>query len=475
VTSTFFGLDMALRALQAHQTGIDVTSHNVANANTDGFSRQNVVLTTTDPFAMPAMNRPATAGQLGTGVIAKDIQRARDGFLDNQWRTEAGTLANATNRQDALEQVEVVLDEPQGVGLNALFNDYYRSWNELSNDPGADAMAVRTTVVQQSLSMTSAFNRIASQLVGIRTGLDSEVSADVAEVNDITDQILAINDSIVQVELTGQTANDFRDRRDVLLDNLSKLVTISSSENTNGSVNVLMGAQVLVSGAASKTDLVALANAGNSNYVDIKYGTAAGPAATVGTSGIAGRLTARDSQIPNYQAQLDTIASNLITATNALHGTGFDVNGAAGVPFFTGTNAATMGVSAAIQANPGMIAASNTSGAAGNNEVALAIAKLQTDMSPPLAVTTVPSSAAYNSLVSGLGTDSRSAENQMDTQKSLVDLLQRRRESISGVSLDEEAVSLLRYQRAYEAAARVMTTYDQMLDKLINNTGVVGR
>lgn len=475
MTSSFFGLDMALRALQAQQTGIDVTSHNVANANTDGFSRQNVNLATTTPFAEPSMNRPSTAGQLGTGVIAKNIERARDGFLDGQWRTESSSLANATNRQDALEQVEVVLDEPQGVGLNDLLNKYYKAWNDLTNDPGADAQSVRATVVQQAISLTQSFNRISNQLVSVRDGLDGQVKDDVADVNDITDQIYAINTSIAKIELTGQTANDFRDRRDVLLDKLSSLVGATSTENPDGSIIVSMGGQVLVNGVTGKTNLVAVPNAGNSNYVDIKYGTAAGPAATIGTSGIDGRLTARDTLVPKYQAQLDTIAANLISATNTIHQTGFDTSGNPGGVFFTGTNAATINVSTAIQNNSQLIAASNTAGAQGNNETALAIAKLQTQMSPPLPSGTVTSDAGYNSLVAGLGTDSRSAQNQVATQQSLVDLLQRRREATSGVSLDEEATNMVRYQRAYEAAARVMTTYDEMLDKLINSTGVVGR
>jgi flagellar hook-associated protein 1 FlgK len=472
--SPFFGLDLALRALQAQQSGIDVTNHNVANANTEGFSRQNVTITTTEPFASPGMNRPASAGQVGTGAIASDIQRSRDMFLDSQWRGQAGSLANATNRRDALEQVEVVLDEPQGVGLNSLFSEYYRVWNELSNDPSASALPVRTTVVQQALSLTTAFNRIAAQLSTIRTGQNLEVVTDVTEVNDITDQILSLNSAIVQTEVTGQTANDFRDRRDVLLDRLSELVQVSTTENADGSVNVLMGAQVLVNGTTAKTDLFSVPNAGNSGFSDITYGSG-GPAATVGPAGLQGRLTARDTQVPAYLTQLNTIAANMISATNSLHTGGFDVNGNPGQPFFTGTDALTINVSTAIQANPSLIAASDTAGAPGNNEVTLAILRLRTSMSPPLASGTPTSETAYNSLVAGLGTDNRSARNEADTQQSLVDLLSRRRESMSGVSLDEEAVSLLRYQRAYEAAARVLTAYDEMLDKLINATGMVGR
>ena len=472
--SPFFGLDMALRALQAQQTGIDVTSHNVANANTDGYSRQNVTIVATEPFAPAGMNRPATAGQIGTGAVASDIQRARDLFLDTQWRTEAGGFANASNRSDALEQVEVILDEPQGVGLSALFNDYYRVWNELSNDPSATSLPVRTTVVQQSLSLTTAINRISSQLSNVRTGQNSEIITDVAEVNDLTSQIQALNGTIVQIELTGQAANDLRDRRDSIMDRLSELVQVSSTENADGSINVLMGAQVLVNGSTSKTDLFTVPNAGNSGFVDVTFGSG-GPAATLGNAGIAGRLTARDTLVPKYQASLNTLASNLIAATNALHTAGFDVNGNAGQPFFTGTDAATIGVNAAIQADPSLIAASDTAGASGNNEVALSITRLRTSMSPPLAVGTPTSETAYNSLVAGLGTDNRTARNEVDTQEALVDLLARRRQSLSGVSLDEEATNLLRYQRAYEAAARVLSTYDEILDKLINGTGTVGR
>jgi flagellar hook-associated protein 1 FlgK len=223
-----------------------------------------------------------------------------------------------------------------------------------------------------------------------------------------------------------------------------------------------------------KTDLFTVPNASNSGLVDVKYGSG-GPAATVGNAGIAGRLTSRDTLVPKYQAQLNTIAANLISATNTLHTSGYDVNGNAGQPFFTGTDAATISVNTAIQADPKLIAASNTAGASGNNEIALSINKLRTSMSPPLASGTPSSETAYNSLVAGLGTDNRSARNETDTQQSLVDLLERRRQSNSGVSLDEEATNLLRYQHAYEAAARVLSAYDEMLDKLINGTGTVGR
>ena len=184
----------------------------------------------------------------------------------------------------------------------------------------------------------------------------------------------------------------------------------------------MMGSQVLVNGGTGKTDLFTVPNAGNNGFVDVTFGSG-GPAATMGNAGIAGRLTARDTLVPKYQAQLDTIAANLISATNTLHTSGFDVNGNAGQPFFTGTNAATISVNTAIQADPSLIAASNTAGASGNNEIALAIIELRTSMSPPLASGTPTSETAYNSLVAGLGTDNRTARNEVNTQEALVDLL----------------------------------------------------
>jgi flagellar hook-associated protein 1 FlgK len=169
------------------------------------------------------------------------------------------------------------------------------------------------------------------------------------------------------------------------------------------------------------------------------------------------------------------MTANLISAVNTLHTAGFDLNGNAGVAFFTGTDASDITVNVAIQADAKLIAASSVAGATGNNETLLAITDLKNSMSPPLAAGTPTTASAYNSLVAGLGINTRTAMNEVDTQQSLVDLLDRRRQSLSGVSLDEEAVSLLRYQRAYEASARVLTSYDEMLDKLINNTGIVGR
>jgi flagellar hook-associated protein 1 FlgK len=487
MSSSFFGLDMALRALQAQQTGIDVTGHNVANANTDGYSRQNVRIATTEPYTDPAMNRPTTAGQLGTGSIAKDIQRARDAFLDTQYRTEDGGLHNALARQDALEQVETVLDEPAGVGISSLLNNFYSNLNQLANDPSD--LPTRTNVTEQAISLTQSFNRISGQLTSIQQGLDNEVVGDVNEINQLTKQIVQYNKTITQVEFNGQNANDLRDQRDSAIDRLSQLVQTSVSEIPKGSANagsvtITLGSQVLVDGSTNtQVDLGTTTSVTNPPFLDVTFGPApASPLATLGNAEIAAKIKVRDTDIggsgSGYLAQLDTIASNLITAVNTIHAAGFDLNGNPGGAFFTGTNAATIGVNAAIQADPRLIAASGTAGTTGNNSAILQIAGLRNSMAaaiPPLAANTPTSLTAYNSLIADLGTNTQSARSDSDVQNSLVTLLTQRRQSLSGVSLDEEATNMIRYQRAYEAAARLLTANDEMLDKLINGTGVVGR
>jgi flagellar hook-associated protein 1 FlgK len=181
-----------------------------------------------------------------------------------------------------------------------------------------------------------------------------------------------------------------------------------------------------------------------------------------------GLIDTRDVTVPGYLAQLDTIASNLITAVNGVHTTGYGLDNVTGRPFFSGISAATMAVDAVIAADPQRIATAAAANQPGDSAIALAIAQLRTTMA-------APPEAAYASLIATLGVDSRNAQDKVTNQDTLVQLLSRRREDVSGVSLDEEATNMIRFQRAYEAAARLLTAFDEMLDTLVNRTGIVGR
>ncbi|MBX5492390.1 MAG: flagellar hook-associated protein FlgK [Chloroflexi bacterium] len=462
-TSTFFGLDLALRALQTQQRGLDTTNHNVANANTKGFSRQSVVMEPTTPFMLPALNRQQQAGQLGTGVIAVTIERARDIFLDVQYRIQDGLQHQAQMAQQALEQIEVVLNEPSDHGLSAQLGAFFNAWQELANDPAS--AGARGSLLQAAAALTAGFNRAAQQLSALQTDLNSQVQARVTEINDLANQIVSLNKQVVQAEAVGQRANDFRDQRDLALDRLAEIVPITVNENADGSLTVLLGGQALVQG--NTADPLVTTPTGPNGFWEVRFSSNSAPVSP--TAGeLRGLLDARDQTVASYLSGLDSVASSLITAVNGLHTTGYGQDGVSGRAFFTGTGAATIALDPSVAGNPQAIAAASAPNAPGDNSIALAIAQLRQSMSP------APEDA-FGALMARLGQESKAAQDLATNQGALVQLLDRRRQEVSGVSLDEEAVQMLRYQKAYEAAARLLTAYDQMLDRLINATGIVGR
>jgi flagellar hook-associated protein 1 FlgK len=445
MTSAFFGLEVGMRALRAQQTALETTGHNIANANTPGFTRQQAILATTTPFTVPGLNAFTGVGQLGTGVQVAAIRRARDMFLDVQYRTEVATQQRAATSQGALEEVEATFNEPSDSGVNSLLSQFFGAWQDLANQP-SDAGA-RASLLQRSASLAEAFNRAAAQLDGVRTRLNDRVAGEVSGLNDLADQVASLNRQIVQIEISGQYANDLRDQRDLLVDKLAELGPITTAEKPDGSLDVLLGGRTLVTGQT--VDKLTVTATGPSGNWEVRF-SSDNALANLPNGRLRGLLDARDQQVPSYRAGLDTIASGLITSVNSFHAAGYGQDGVSGRPFFAGSDAAT------------------AAGQAGNGAEALAIARLRDTMSPPPQV-------AYASLVSSIGAALQSARGLADNQGAVVTLLEQRRESVSGVSLDEEATSMIRFQRAYEAAARLITVSDEILSKLINETGIAGR
>lgn len=462
MSNSFSGLYIAVSGLRAQQVGIDVTTHNVANANTPGFSRQRVQLETTPPLNVPGLVGGAGLGQIGTGVEAEAIQRLRDLFADLQYRGEAGTLAQAKTALETLEQVESVFDEPSESGIAAQLAAFFDAWQDLADDPSDPG--ARAVVVQQAAALAARFNRAAQQLGALRQHLNDRVALGVDEVNRLAAQVAELNEQIVWVENGGMRANDLRDRRDLLLDRLAELAQASATEQADGSVTVSLGTRALVQDDVVDP-LAAVAGAGGMWEVRFASDNAL---ATVSAGELRGLLDARDVQVPGYLARLDGVAAGLMAAVNGLHVAGYGQDGLTGRAFFVGAGAADMAVEAAIAADPGKLGAADAAGQSGNNAIALAIAQLRQAPSPT-------PDAAYAALITALGAETQGAKTRAESESAVAQLLERRRQSAAGVSLDEEAVNMLRYQRAYEAAARVITAIDEMLDKLINSTGVVGR
>ena len=465
--STFFGLDIAYRALQAQQQAIDVVSHNIANASTPGYSRQTAILAATLPFGTPSVTWDAGPGQMGTGVEVIDVRRARYGFLDRQIQNELQTLGQWEKMRDALKQVEAVLNEPSDSGLNSLLSKFWQSWQDLSSAP-QDAGA-RRALVEQAESLASGFQHTYAQLTEIRRDLDRQIVLGSARINDLAQQIASLNVRISQVETLGQRANDLRDQRDLLLDELSRLARVTYYETPEGAINVFLGNRMLV--FRDRAEQLSI-EYDSDKFATIVWDSDGNPIS--GTSGeLYGLQQARDVRLPQIVAELDELAGQIIVSVNAIHRIGFGLDNSTGLDFFLGSGLEDVVVNPDLKSNPERVAAAGASDSPGDNAVALAIARLQRDRTMDGGTTDFGGFLA--SLVSRLGVDCRRADVTANNQKLIVDHLDRQRESVSGVSLDEEATRLIQYQRAYEAAARIVNAVDEMLNKLINDTGLVGR
>lgn len=446
---SLMGLETALRGLMAQQAAIDTTAHNIANASTVGYSRQQAVLEPTPAYTDASVAGPTQAGQIGTGVDVQSYQRIRDSFIDLQLRAQTMRQGSAQAQADGLSQVEGTLNEPSDTGLSTLFSQFWAAWQDVSNAP--ENLATRQTLVQTADSLASGLNTLSSQLSTISDQTDQNVTLTLDNVNSIGTQIASLNAAIEETNTTGQSPNDLLDRRDVLVDQLAQLGNVAvSSDGSLGGIDVTIGGATLVSDRAAST----LAESDLSSLTSGK---------------LAGLVALRDMTLPGYQDSLDAIASKLITTVNTQHKLGYDLDGNKGVDFFTGTGADDIAVNSSIMASPRTIAASSASGDGGDSANALAIADLQ-----QTAVDGSTIDSDYSTLVTTIGSDSQRAQNDVDTTTALVNSLTDRRQSVSGVSLDEEMTNLVGFQRAYTAAARVMTAMDDMLDTLISKTGSVG-
>lgn len=453
-------LNVARGALLTQQRAIDVTGHNIANVNTPGYSRQRVNMQTNTPI-------PFSPGQMGTGVNAVEIQRIYDSFLGVQISNENQNLGRWEAHKDSIEKVEMILDETSGYGLNQAMSEFWNAWQDLANNPSGHTE--RTSLKTKSETLANTFNKIYSDLQQIQRDTDVSIKGSIQEINLITDQIADLNQQISEIEVTGQNANDLRDSRDLLLNELSSMIDITTSEGDNGKVTVLVGGGRPIVQGNSSWDLSTETNV--SGLQDIVWLDGSGNSANITNNISGGKLKgwieARDASIPGYLSRLDDLAATIISEVNTLHQGGFDLNSNPGEPFFTGTSASQIAVNPNIVNDVNLIAASGTAaGVPGDNSTAIAIANLQNALTMSGGAATFDD--YYNSVVSDVGNDVQTASTNFDHQTSMVNHLNNYRESISGVSLDEEMINLIKFQHAYDAAAKLITTVDELLNTVIN-------
>ena len=467
------GLDTAVKALRAHQLAVDVAAHNIANAHSPGFSRQRVLLRPMGLDGSDHFTRDALLGRAGFGVNASDVHRVRDVFMDYQVRQTLGSQGQYSAQSSALGRAEFVFNDPSDGGMSGLMAKFWNSWHDVVNDP--EGSPGRTQLVHATTTLTSRIQRSYTDLDRQRTDLNFQVRQAADEINAYAGEIAQLNFQIKQVELNGDMANDLRDRRDLMLDKLSGIANISYNEMEDRTVTVYMGSHELVFSNTART-VSAVDQPGNTGMQYLTFDQDGMPVETT-TGQLRGLYDARDQDIPNLLAKLDTFATELIASVNAAHTAGTDLNGNPGVDFFAPTPpgssaAATIAINAAITAAPRLVAASG-SGAPGDGSVALQIANIQLNGLGGLNGQTFDD--FYANIVTVLGADVSRANGLAQSAADLNSHFEALRQSVSGVNIDEEVTNLAAAQHAYEAAARVITAIDQMLETLINGTGVVGR
>lgn len=472
MVSTFGRLETLLRGLEAQQRAVDVIDHNIANANTPGYSRQTAALATTPPYTVPAYNAPAQAGQLGTGVTVQAIQRVREGFLDLQYRSQVQQLGDAEARDGVYSQLQVVFNEPGPNGLNAALEQFWQAWQTLSNRP--DDASARVALVQNASSLAASINGVRQQIETQRQTVFQDISMQVSQVNDLAKQIASLNDQISAVLGSGQQPNDLMDQRDQLLDQLSKLVGGTVVTTPDGATNVYLAGHALVN--RDRVNAIAASIDSSTGNVQLTWQDD-GSTVAISSGTVNGLLDMHTSVFPQVLIDIVNLRDTLVSQVNQLHETGYGLNDPTGPPpgrdFFEVLPNGDVRVVPAIASDPSLIAASGAAQTPGNADVAIAIANARNALTMNAGTASIGD--FYQALVARLGSQAQAAASNNTNQDSLASTIDRRRQEVSSVSLDEEAANLVKYQNAYQAAARAMTVVDEMLDRLINNTGTVGR
>jgi len=460
------GIHIALQAVLAHSQSIEVIEHNVANANTVGYRRQSAVLSAAVPSQSYGADFGTGAGMRGSGVTVDAIKRFNLEFFDGRFR---GTNADARKfemERDVMIQLEHTLAETGDDGMLAHLDQFWTGWQQVASDPTNTSL--RAGLLDDAGALANAFDRRAGQLIQLRDDQDQAIISRVEEINDLASRVAETNAEISRVLSLGEQPNDLMDKRDLLLDRLSETAGATSYIQKNGEVIVSIGGHVLVTGQDT-LKLNYAPNSANSGLVAIAWEDGLPLSAPSGE--IKGLLEARDVIIPKQQAAQDQMAQALIANLNNAHSNGFGLDGSTNLDFFTGDSALN------IRVNPNLtsqnLAAASSTGEASNNEVALAIAAMKSSNLMDGGTKTIHQ--YYNGEITRLGLELSRAKDSVTHLGSVSTALGQQRESVAGVNLDEEAANMVKSQKAYQAAARIMTVFDELLDRIINGMGVSGR
>ncbi len=459
----FSAIETGKRALLTSQTVLRTVGQNIANVNTPGYRRQRVSIAATLPEVI-------AQGVLGTGVEVTDIRQARDLFLGQQEREATKSLGQWSYKEKALSELESIYNEPQDNSMSQILTEFWDSWSELATN--SDSVSNRKAVVAAATRLTTEFHQLSKKMTDLRDSADSEVKTIVSDVNKMTGEIARLNQQIAQLELGGESANDLRDERDSIIQNLAELIDVRTIDKPDGTASVLMGGLTIVDGPQSMSIAIKSEHDAGSTTSSLVWAGTDIRLANYGGK-LAGLIETRDKLVPGHLTDLDNLAQAIVTQVNSLHRSGYGMDGTTNVAFFDTTRltAGTIQVNSEISLDPNRVAAAST--VTGDNAIALAMSELRDAKVMSGNQTTI--SDFYGSMVSAAGLQSKEASTTTANYELLKEQISNARQSVEGVNLDEEMTNLVKYQHAYDASARVITAMDQALDTVIAGMGIVGR
>lgn len=503
--STFGGLNTMVRGLYGNQVSLDTVGNNITNAATPGYSRQTVNLTTTKPQTMPGMYGDF---KIGTGVDVDSVVRARDTFADRQYWKENSNLSKSNTQYYTLSKIESVFQEPSDTGLQTVMNQFYKSWQTLSTNAGeySNRVVVRDTGKQ----LVNSMSHIKTQLDDLVADNNTQLSLQKDMINQTLDQILSLNKQIVTLEAgSNGWANDLRDQRDLLVDKLSGYMKVDVTELSNGSYSITCGGTTIVDGNSKLEMDVKVTTDPEYNipiYTLVEKST--GIAMDVKDGSVKGIYDSVDN-VKNYLDQMTTMTAFLLNDFNKQHKAGVGLNDETGINFFgetgndystleydktagswklNGTHITKVDILNSLKVNAEFdetggtdkIAAksSKSTDADGENTASGANASLLGDLLQVTTSSTLGNKSMtgyYTGMIGQLGIQAQEAETNVTNQETIVSQVEGWRQQVCGVNWDEELSNMIKFNKGYSACSRCLTTMDEMLDKLINSTGTVGR
>lgn len=463
MAGTLSSLNTALTALRYNRVAMDVAANNIANATTEGYARRRVEGEAIGAPAQPAMW--SRYDGVGGGVATGATERMVDSFLDARARREHGAQSYLDVRAGVLQRVESGIGEPGDNGVAAALADFRSGWHDLANNPGGDA--ARSQLLARAESLAGALRNQATNIATEQSDQRYRLQAMVSEVNTVASDLAATNANVAVAKLNGTDAGTLLDQRDQLALRLSELTGSVATVRTDGGLDVTVGGVALVTGKDAGSFVISggVTPSGGDDGQPVSFTVVTGATTVAVPPSLRGEVGAVSdlltTTLPAYADGLSAVARTLADTVNAQHAAGFDLGGTAGQPLFSYNAADAAGTLAVALTDPADVAASGITGGGldGSNADLLGV--------------TGPADGDYQRLVNSFGTEVASVQRLAVSQSLLTHQVDGAREQLSGVNLDEETVSMLQAQRAYEAASRVMSVMDSVLDTLINRTGLL--